>query len=104
MGCGVRVFNFRSVTSPVFFQNSPPMSIKTSNFTTCHRIFLQVSSKTLLSKPFFAYCPANFELASPLILSKQKTGIAPGPRMKLNTVLSFTTLSDSQSNLFSAKR
>ena len=82
---GVSVFGFRAVTSPVIFQNSTPMfeamSIAFSDCTFCSQYNLaSVSQNLFCETPFFAYCPANFEVAQASIEGKQKTGIAPGLR------------------------
>lgn len=54
------------------------MSIEELKFTLRSQAFLAgVLQNYFAEALFFAYCPANFEAAPPLILGKQKAGIAP---------------------------
>ena len=54
------------------------MSIEELKFTLRSQAFLASSPrKCFCYFSFFAYCPANFEVAPPLISGKQKAGIAP---------------------------
>ena len=55
------------------------MSIEKLDFTLCSQAYsYKLSSKLFCEALFFAYCPANFEVAPLLILDKRKAGISPG--------------------------
>lgn len=90
---GVCVSDFRTATSEMIFQDSTPMfqlmSIEKLDFTLCSQAYsYKPSSKLFFEALFFAYCPANFEVAPPLILGKQKAGIAPGLSCMVSFILS----------------
>lgn len=79
---GVSIFEFRGVTSPMFFQNSTPMfqpmSIEKSKFAACSQYNLASIFQNLFCEAlFFVYCPANFEVAQATLEGKQMAGIAP---------------------------
>ena len=91
---GVSVLEFRGVTSLVIVQDSTPkfeaMSIEKSDFTAgSQNILASVFQNGFCECLFFVYCPANFEVAPPLILDKQKAGIAPGPCIKIQFSTKF---------------
>ena len=78
----VSVFDFRTATSEMIFQDFTPMflpmSIEKLDCTDGSQVYsCKHFSKPICESLFFAYCPANFEVASPLILGKQKAEIPP---------------------------
>lgn len=84
----VSVFDFRTATSEMIFQDFTPMfqpmSIEKSKFTLRSQAFLVSVLRNYFAEAlFFVSCPANFEVTPPLILSKRKAGITPGLRIKI---------------------
>lgn len=65
---GVSVFDFRGVTSQVFFKKSTPKfeatSIEKSDFTACSQYVLAKAFQSPFCEGlFFVYCSVNFEVA-----------------------------------------
>ena len=79
---GVSVFDFRGVTSQVFFKKSTPKfeatSIERSDFTTCSQYVLARAFQSPFCEGlFFVYCSVIFEVAQATLEGKQMAGIAP---------------------------
>lgn len=69
----VSVFDFRTATSEMFFQDFTPMffpmSIENLDFTTGSQVYsCKHFSKPICEALFFVYTTANFEVAPPLLL------------------------------------
>lgn len=75
----VYVFCFHTVNLHPLFESSQLYVV----------YFCKRFSKLVCKVLIFTYCPAFFEMSPPLISSKQKAGITPGPRIKIHFSTTF---------------
>lgn len=79
---GVSVFEFRTATSEMIFQNSTPtfwpMSIEKSKFTTCSQVIRSKYLKPILEKPISLFsAPQILRAPFPCFQASERPGSLP---------------------------